>query len=112
MEVPGRPLRDRAADAALPERPGQDRQATEQDRRREDDPLVDEHDERDVGFGWFQTAAGGYGGTKERVIGLAVLAIGIALFPFRRIVQDGERPQWRESTPETPDQAVGAPATV
>jgi amino acid transporter len=65
-----------------------------------------------VGFGWFQTAAGGYGGTKEKVIGLAVLAIGIALFLFRRIVQDGERPHWRESTPETPDQAVGAPATV
>ena len=25
-----------------------------------------------VGFGWFQTAAGGYGGTKEKVIGVGV----------------------------------------
>jgi amino acid transporter len=57
-----------------------------------------------VGFGWFQTAAGGYGGTKEKVIGVAILAVGIALFLFRRIVQDGERPHWREATPETPEQ--------
>ena len=55
-----------------------------------------------VGFGWFQTAAGGYGGTKEKVIGLAVLAVGIGLFFFRRIVQDGEMPHWREETPKMP----------
>ena len=42
-----------------------------------------------VGFGWFQVAAGGYGGTKEKVIGISVLAIGVLLFFFRRIVQDG-----------------------
>lgn len=55
-----------------------------------------------VGFGWFQTAAGGYGGTKEKIIGLAVLAVGIGLFFFRRIVQDGEMPHWREDTPTMP----------
>ena len=65
-----------------------------------------------VGFGWFQIAAGGYGGTKEKVIGLAVLAIGFLLFLFRRIVQDRERPHWREQTPEMPEQApaLGVPA--
>ena len=26
-----------------------------------------------VGFGWFQNAAGGYGGTKEKIIGVSVL---------------------------------------
>ena len=55
------------------------------------------------GFGWFQTAAGGYGGTKEKIIGFGVLAIAILLFLFRRIVQDGERPHWREDTPTMPD---------
>jgi apolipoprotein N-acyltransferase len=56
-----------------------------------------------VGFGWMQVAAGGYGGTKEKVIGVAILAIAIVLFLFRRIVQDGERPHWREETPTMPN---------
>jgi amino acid transporter len=56
-----------------------------------------------VGFGWFQTAAGGYGGTKEKVIAIGVLIISLLLFFFRRIVQDGERPHWREDTPTMPD---------
>jgi amino acid transporter len=63
-----------------------------------------------VGFGWFQTAAGGYGGTKEKVIGVSVLLVSIALFLFRRIVQDGETPHWREDTPEVPEQAQATPA--
>ena len=37
-----------------------------------------------IGVGWFQTSAGGYGGTKEKVIGFSVLAISILLFLFRR----------------------------
>jgi amino acid transporter len=61
-----------------------------------------------VGFGWFQTAAGGYGGTKEKIIGVAVLAIGLGLFFFRRIVQDREAPHWREDTPTMPDAAEAA----
>jgi amino acid transporter len=66
-----------------------------------------------VGFGWFHIAAGGYGGTKEKVIGILVLVTGVVLFLFRRIVQDGERPHWREATPDTPDQVpVGAPVTT
>ena len=47
-----------------------------------------------------QVAAGGYGDTKEKIIGVSVLVIGILLFLFRRIVQDGERPHWREETPD------------
>jgi len=65
-----------------------------------------------VGFGWFQTAAGGYGGTKEKIIGLAVLTIGLLLFFFRRLVQDGEKIHWREDTPLMPETAsatTGAP---
>jgi len=57
------------------------------------------------GVGWMQVALDGvvYGGTKEKLIGFAVLAVSILLFFFRRIVQDGERPHWREDTPTMPD---------
>ena len=55
-----------------------------------------------VGIGWFQNAAGGYGGTKEKVIGFAILGVGLLLFFFRRIVQDREMPHWREETPTMP----------
>ena len=63
-----------------------------------------------VGFGWMQAASGGYGETKEKVIGVLVLLIAIALFFYRRIVQDGERPHWREETPTMPD-GMSEPAT-
>jgi amino acid transporter len=56
-----------------------------------------------VGFGWMQVAAGGYGDTKEKIIGVSVLVIGILLFLFRRIVQDKESPHWREDVPSMPD---------
>ena len=65
-----------------------------------------------VGFAYFDTAGGGYGGTKEKVIGIGVLVIGILLFFFRRIVQDKERIHWREDTPlmpETHQATTGAP---
>jgi amino acid transporter len=63
-----------------------------------------------VGIGWFQIAGGGavYGGTKEKIIGFSVLAISLVLFLFRRVVQDGEKPHWREETPTMPDE-VSAP---
>ena len=69
-----------------------------------------------VGFGWMQVASGGYGETKEKIIGVLVLLIAIALFLYRRIIQDGERPHWREETPTMPEgmadpAAVSAPAT-
>jgi len=65
-----------------------------------------------VGFGWFQTAAGGYGeGTKEKVVGILVLVIGVLLFFFRRIVQDRQKIHWREDTPNTPDEAVAPTPT-
>jgi amino acid transporter len=56
-----------------------------------------------VGFGWMQVAAGGYGDTKEKIIGVSVLAIAILLFFFRRVVQDKESIHWREETPDVPD---------
>jgi amino acid transporter len=66
-----------------------------------------------VGFGWFQYSAGGYGGTKEKIIGLSVLAASIVLFFFRRIVQDRERPHWREKTPTVPgEETDAAPAAA
>ena len=63
-----------------------------------------------VGVGWFQTAGGGavYGGTKEKIIGFSILAISLLLFLFRRLVQDRERPHWREDTPTVPDQRTAA----
>jgi amino acid transporter len=67
-----------------------------------------------VGIGWFQIAGGGavYGGTKNKIIGFSVLAASLLLFLFRRIVQDRERPHWREETPRMPDEvpAPEAPA--
>ena len=67
-----------------------------------------------VGIGWFQIAGGGavYGGTKEKIIGFCVLGISILLFLFRRIVQDHEKPHWREETPTMPDEAAVAEAPV
>jgi amino acid transporter len=63
-----------------------------------------------VGVGWFQTAAGGYGGDKEKIIGFSVLVIAVILFLYRRIVQDKEPPHWREETPTMPEEAkAGVP---
>jgi amino acid transporter len=56
-----------------------------------------------IGVGWFQTSAGGYGGTKEKIIGFSVLAISILLFFYRRLVQDKERIHWREEVNAVPD---------
>ena len=57
-------------------------------------------------------------GAQVKVIGFAVLGISLLLFLYRRIVQDGERPHWREETPTMPDEtpgpaveAPGVPAT-
>jgi amino acid transporter len=67
-----------------------------------------------VGIGWFQIAGGGavYGGTKSKIIGFSVLAISLLLFLFRRIVQDREKPHWREETPTVPDDEPGQAALV
>jgi amino acid transporter len=64
-----------------------------------------------VGVGWFQTAAGGYGGTKEKLIGIAILLFSLVLFFFRRIVQDKESPHWREDVPDMPE-AQATPAVT
>ncbi len=44
---------------------------------------------------------------RHVVIGLAVLAISILLFLYRRIVQDREAPHWREETPAVPETTAG-----
>ena len=60
-----------------------------------------------VGIGWFQPAAGGYGkGAIVKIIGFAVLGASLLLFLFRRIVQDGESPHWREDVPTMPEDAA------
>ena len=62
-----------------------------------------------VGVGWFQIAAGGYGkGAIVKIIGFAVLGVSLLLFLFRRIVQDGEAPHWREETPTVPEEVPTA----
>ena len=50
-----------------------------------------------------------YGGTKETWIGVGVLLFSIALFVFRRLVQDRARIVLREPTPDVPP-TVGTPA--
>jgi amino acid transporter len=65
-----------------------------------------------VGIGWFQIAGGGavYGGTKNKIIGFSVLAASLLLFLFRRVVQDKERPHWREETPQMPEEVPSVEA--
>jgi amino acid transporter len=41
----------------------------------------------------------GYGGVRELVVALAILAGSLALYAFRRVVQDGERVRLREREP-------------
>jgi amino acid transporter len=57
-------------------------------------------------IGVWYTELLGYGGTKEVLYGVGILALSILFFLFRRIVQDGEKPHWREDTPTMPP--VGA----
>jgi len=47
-----------------------------------------------------------------KIIGFGVLVISLLLFLYRRRVQDGESPHWREDTPAMPDELppVGTPA--
>ncbi len=54
----------------------------------------------------------GYGGAKETWIGVGVLAFSIALYLFRRIVQDKQPIRLREETPTMPDEPVPPPASV
>lgn len=45
----------------------------------------------------------GYGGIRESIIAVAILLISVALFVFRRVVQDKLPMQWRVHAPATPD---------
>jgi amino acid transporter len=66
-----------------------------------------------VGVGWFQIAAGGYGkGASVKIIGFGVLVCSLLLFLYRRIVQDKERPHWREETPELPTEETPTAAAA
>ena len=44
----------------------------------------------------------GYGGTKEVVIGIAILLLGLVLYVIRRVVQDGQPLRLREPAPRDP----------
>jgi amino acid transporter len=55
-----------------------------------------------VVIGVWYTEKIGYGGTKEVLYGLGVLAISILLYLFRRVVQDREPIHLREETPAMP----------
>ena len=52
-------------------------------------------------MGVWYTELIGYGGTKEILYGVGVLCISILLYLFRRIVQDKQRPHWREDARPT-----------
>jgi amino acid transporter len=54
----------------------------------------------------------GYGGLKEALIGLGVLALSIVLFLFRRIVQDKEPVYLREPTPAVPGEEPAPEAKI
>jgi amino acid transporter len=56
-------------------------------------------------IGVWYTELIGYGGTKEILYGIGVLLISIALFFFRRAVQDHEPVRLREETPTMPPEA-------
>ena len=63
-----------------------------------------------VGFGWIQVAAGGYGGTKEKIIGVGVLADRDRCSSSSAAsCRTSERPHWREDTPTMPE---GTPASL
>jgi hypothetical protein len=47
----------------------------------------------------------GYGWDKTR-IGLIVLAVGLLLYIYRRVVEDRTGIHWREKTPATPEEAA------
>ena len=53
-------------------------------------------------FGVSNPKITGYGGTKEVLIGVAVLAVSVVLYAFRRVVQDKERLRFREEPSEAP----------
>jgi amino acid transporter len=53
----------------------------------------------------------GYGLGKT-MIGVAVLAVSLVLYAYRRRVQDGMPLQLREPAPQTPDEVQAAPATA
>jgi amino acid transporter len=66
-----------------------------------------------VGVGWFQIAAGGYGkGASVKIIGFGVLVCSLLLFLYRRVVQDKERPHWREETPALPTEETPTAAAA
>jgi hypothetical protein len=51
----------------------------------------------------------GYGGAKETWIGVGVLAFSIALYVFRRVVQDRQPLNLRDKTPAVPSEAPEVP---
>jgi amino acid transporter len=59
--------------------------------------------------GFFSPKDAGYGGLTEQLIGVGILASSLALFGFRRLVQDRTSLRLKEDVPAEP---VAAPATI
>lgn len=54
----------------------------------------------------------GYGGLRETFVGLAILLISIALYSYRRLIQDRQKITWRIEPPRTPEIISTPPARV
>jgi len=54
--------------------------------------------------GALNPATAGYGGTTDQLVGLAILAIALVMFVFRRLVQDRAPLRFREVTPRLPEE--------
>ncbi|MET7512066.1 hypothetical protein ABZS88_01055 [Streptomyces sp. NPDC005480] len=60
----------------------------------------------------------GYGGATESFLAVGILLISVALYAYRRVVQDGQRIAWRiepplvpedEAAPQPPNSATARP---
>jgi amino acid transporter len=58
-----------------------------------------------LAVGAFAPKLNGYGNWTDFGIGVGILFGSLLLFFFRRIVQDGERVQWKDPTPSVPNDA-------
>lgn len=65
-----------------------------------------------VAFGVTNSKITGYGGTKEVLIGVGILAFSVVLYIFRRVVQDREPLRFREEPDQAPVAASSDPVRV
>lgn len=58
-------------------------------------------------WGMSHPSDAGYGGIKETLIGVGILALSVILFIYRQVVQDKRALQWRDLTEDTPEPLPG-----